>query len=277
MPSSVPTGVREVWPSCTVRASVAGVDGHRVGPAEHPLVPDAHVRRQRLEDLAAVRAGGHQVPEVDVRVGVAGGVVEVRQAQVVAELVGEDADPGVLRLHDVVRHLQVGAGDGVAAGDRRGVRPDRVHALGAAAARTCPDRRAPAPGGRSRRPARRSCRRRPGRPGPRCRSRPTGSSGPARPARRWRRWRAGPRPRVVRVAVHRLLTAGDPVAVLVLEAAGRGVPALRVRHGDPRAGLPVDRVRALGHLQVHVVHGPAGEADARLAVRARSGPCGPAR
>ena len=53
----------------------------------------------------------HQVPEVDVGVAAPDGVVEVGQAQVVAVLVGEDADAGVLGLHDVVGDLQVGAGD----------------------------------------------------------------------------------------------------------------------------------------------------------------------
>ena len=52
MPSSVPTGVRERLPELHRPGAGAGVDGQRVGPAEHPLVPDAHVRRQRLEDLA---------------------------------------------------------------------------------------------------------------------------------------------------------------------------------------------------------------------------------
>ena len=44
------------------------------------------------------------------------GVVEVRQAEVVAVLVREDADAGVLGLDDVVGQLQVGAGDLRAAG-----------------------------------------------------------------------------------------------------------------------------------------------------------------
>ena len=51
-----------------------------------------------------------------------------------AVLVREHADARVLGLHDVVRQLEVGAGDGRAAGDRRGVRPDGVRTLGAAAA-----------------------------------------------------------------------------------------------------------------------------------------------
>ena len=59
----------------------------------------------------AVRARGHEVPEVDVGVADAGGVVEVGQAEVVAVLVGEHADARVLGLHDVVRELEVGAGD----------------------------------------------------------------------------------------------------------------------------------------------------------------------
>ena len=222
---------------------------------------------QRLEDLAGVRAGRHQVPEVHVGVGVAGGVVEVRQAQVVPELVGEDADAGVLRLHDVVRHLQVGARDRVATGHRRGVRPHRVDADVAATAGLA------LVGVHQHQVVDHTVRlvvvavavavalvldvvv------GPR----------EVRVGRGQRVDRVGGETpgalRVVRVAVHRLLTPGDPVAVLVLEAARGGVPALRVRHRDPRAGLPVHGVRALGHLQVHVVHGPPGEADARLAVR----------
>ena len=43
---------------------VTGVDLHRVGPAQDPLVPDAHVGRHRLEDGAGVRAGAHQVPAI---------------------------------------------------------------------------------------------------------------------------------------------------------------------------------------------------------------------
>ena len=55
------------------------------------------------------------------------------QAEVVAVLVGEDADAGVLGLDDVVGDLDVRSGDGVAR-DRRGMGPDGVDALGATAA-----------------------------------------------------------------------------------------------------------------------------------------------
>ena len=50
-----------------------------------------------------MRAGAHQVPEVDVGVTAARGVVQVRQTEVVAVLVGEDPDAGVLGLDDVAR------------------------------------------------------------------------------------------------------------------------------------------------------------------------------
>jgi hypothetical protein len=53
----------------------------------------------------------------------------------VAVLVGDDPDPGVLGLHDVVVDLHGRAGDGVAAGGRvdvAGVRPDGVRPLLAA-------------------------------------------------------------------------------------------------------------------------------------------------
>ena len=50
-----------------------------------------------------------------------------------AVLVREHAHTGVLGLHDVVRDLDVGARDRVAADDGRGVGPDGVDALGAAA------------------------------------------------------------------------------------------------------------------------------------------------
>ena len=41
----------------------------------------------------------------------AAGVVEVREPEVVAVLVGEHADAGVLGLHDVVRQPQAGVAD----------------------------------------------------------------------------------------------------------------------------------------------------------------------
>ena len=57
---SVPLGVREVWPPTTVRlwppGSMTGI-----GPAEHPLVPQAHVGRQGLEDRAGVRTARHEI------------------------------------------------------------------------------------------------------------------------------------------------------------------------------------------------------------------------
>ena len=169
----------------------------------------------------------HEVPEVDVGVAAAGGVVEVGQAEVVAVLVGEHADAGVLGLHDVVRELQVGAGDGGAAGHGRRVRPDRVGALGAAAAglvlagvhehdvvddavglvevAVAVD----------------------GRPGPRCRSRPTGSrAAPSASAATASIGELAGAERVVRVALHVLDGAGlaDAVLVLVADASRRSRP-----------------------------------------------------
>src|SRR5690606_16417872 len=79
--------------------------------------------------------GAHERPEPGA-VLAATGVVEVRQAEVVAELVGEDAQPTVLRLRGVVADPQAGVADldsavavplGTAAGtlaDRPAVRPD---------------------------------------------------------------------------------------------------------------------------------------------------------
>ena len=175
-------GPRRLAELDVARRRARGED-QRVGPAEHPLVPEAHVRRHRLEDRAAVRARAHEIPEVDVGVAGARRVVQVRQAEVVAVLVGEDADAGVLGLHDVVRDLDVRAGNLVS---RRGWsrsaprwrrRPVRRRH------RTCPRPSARARGGRRCRRARGRCRHRRRRPGPRCRSPPRGSSDGRRPAR----------------------------------------------------------------------------------------------
>ena len=71
--------------------------------------------RDGLEQRAGVRARAHQVPEVDVGLGRADRVVEVGQPEVVAVLVGDDADAGVLGLRGVVEDLDAGARDLVAA------------------------------------------------------------------------------------------------------------------------------------------------------------------
>ena len=82
-------------------------------------------------------AGAHQGPEAGA-VLAAAGVVEVGQAEVVAELVGEDAEAAVLRLGGVVADPEAGVADLDAAVlvatagpplrvgvDRPAVRPDR--------------------------------------------------------------------------------------------------------------------------------------------------------
>ncbi len=120
-----------------------------VEPAELELLPRAHVARRGADRvLAAVEPGAaaHQGPEGGAVVA-ARGVVEVGQAEVVAELVREDAEAAVLRLGGVVADPDAGVADLGAAGlvvarTRRAdavgvgvpaVRPDRVGALGAAA------------------------------------------------------------------------------------------------------------------------------------------------
>src|SRR5690606_41158738 len=45
--------------------AVTGVEDLGVGPAEHPLAPQAHVRGHRLENGAGVGAAGAQVPQDD--------------------------------------------------------------------------------------------------------------------------------------------------------------------------------------------------------------------
>ena len=54
----------------------------------------------------------------------------------------------------------------------------------------------------------------------------------------------------------------------VLETARGAVPRLGVRDLDPRRCLAADRIGALRHLLVHVLHRVTGDVDARLAVRA---------
>jgi hypothetical protein len=85
-----------------------------------------------------VRARAHQAPELDVRIARAARVVLVRQTKIVAELVREHADAGVLRLRDVVEHLDpAGTRDCVTARrrvDDGSVRPDGIRALSLAAA-----------------------------------------------------------------------------------------------------------------------------------------------
>ncbi len=78
-------------------------------PAELELLPRAHVGRRVADPVRAtvadVRARRHQRPERRVVLGAArvpGRVVEVGQTEVVAELVREDAEAAVLRLHRVV-------------------------------------------------------------------------------------------------------------------------------------------------------------------------------
>ena len=78
-------------------------------PPELQSLPRAHVGRRVADAVGAavadVGARGHQGPEGSVvlgAAGVAGGVVEVGQAEVVAELVGEHTQAAVLGLHGVV-------------------------------------------------------------------------------------------------------------------------------------------------------------------------------
>ncbi len=120
-----------------------------VEPAELQLAPGvevAGVGAGGVLALAQVRGGGHQRPEVDAVVAAAG-AVQVGQAEVVAELVGEQADAAVLARLDVVVDVQAGVADRRAAdlvagrADLAGrvregpaaVRPQRVGALRAAA------------------------------------------------------------------------------------------------------------------------------------------------
>ena len=250
--------------------AVARVDLQRVDPSEHPLVPDAHVGRHRLEDRTGVRAGAHQIPEVDVGVARVRGVVQIRKTQVVAVLVGEHADAGVLRLDDVVLDLEVGAGDRGSARDVGRVRPDRVGAFLAAA---------------------------------------TGlvlagvhehdvvddavglvdvavavavalildvviGPGEVRVLLRERRHRvdrqlAGAEG-VVGVALHVLHGSGLVLARRGVEVADRGaVVPLGVRDLDPGRRLAGERVGAARHLLVHLLHRVTGDVEAGLAVQAR--------
>ncbi|KDN84967.1 hypothetical protein KCH_34940 [Kitasatospora cheerisanensis KCTC 2395] len=130
---------------------LAGLGGVVVQPAELQLRPDVQVVRHVADlvlALAEPGARGHQGPETDRVVdALAAGVVQVRQAQVVAVLVGEHAQAAVLRLHGVVADPQAGGADRGAAQlvvvraglarlvgvHVRAVRPQRVVALDAAA------------------------------------------------------------------------------------------------------------------------------------------------
>ena len=102
MPSSVPIGVREVWPSLT---SAPGRPGLRVSGSAQP---STHLSQMPMCVGSAWKTGPVCEPEAirsqksTSESALPERVVEVRQAQVVAVLVGEDADAGVLRLHDVV-------------------------------------------------------------------------------------------------------------------------------------------------------------------------------
>src|SRR5687767_9911629 len=80
-----------------------------VEPAQLKLLPRAHVRRRVADTVWAavtdVRAAGHEGPEGGRVLGAAsvpGGVVEVRQTEVVPEFMCEDSEATVLRLDRVV-------------------------------------------------------------------------------------------------------------------------------------------------------------------------------
>ena len=113
-------------------------------PAELELLPGAQVGRGIPDAVAAtvadVGAGAHERPEagrVLGTAGVAGGVVEVRQAEVVRVLVREHAEAAVLRLDRVVADPDVDRMVRDAAGQtaRRATRAD-VHARKATGAAT---------------------------------------------------------------------------------------------------------------------------------------------
>ena len=104
-------------PRATLSPALRGLHDLVVEPAELQLVPGAQVGGAGADadvvrrGLAALR---HQRPVVDavlVRGRGAGGVVEVRQAQVVGVLVGEHAHATVLRLDRVVGDPQAGVAD----------------------------------------------------------------------------------------------------------------------------------------------------------------------
>ena len=85
-----------------------------VEPAELELVPGVHVAGQVADGVLAGAepgAGRHQGPEAGGVLAAAGGVVLVGQAEVVAVLVGEDAEAAVLRLHGVVADPDAGVAD----------------------------------------------------------------------------------------------------------------------------------------------------------------------
>src|SRR5665647_3983005 len=84
-----------------------------IQPAELQLLPRAHVAGRGADRVGAMvqpRAGAHQSPETGAVVAT-GGVVEVRQTEVVAELVGEDTEATVLGLGGVVTDPHPGATD----------------------------------------------------------------------------------------------------------------------------------------------------------------------
>src|SRR5665647_2216206 len=90
-----------------------------VQPAELQLLPRAHVAGRGADRVGAMvqpRAGAHQSPETGAVVAT-GGVVEVRQTEVVAELVGEDTQAAVLGLGGVVTDPHPGLSDLDTAGE----------------------------------------------------------------------------------------------------------------------------------------------------------------
>lgn len=131
------------------RRLLARLDDLVVEPSHLELPPGAHVAgpgADVVRDGVEPRPAGHQAPEAGAVVA-PGGVVEVRQAEVVGELVGEDTQPAVLRLGRVVtdpdaRVAERHTAELVAVGPRPpqvggvgvpAVAPDGVLALGAVA------------------------------------------------------------------------------------------------------------------------------------------------
>ena len=271
MPSRVPRGVSDVCPSWTSRSLVPGLSIMRVGPTEHPLVPQTHVGRRGLEDRPGVRPRGHEVPEVDIGVRCTGGVVEVRQSQ----------GRGRTRARTHPRPSPRAARCSSRPGDRRcrGWCTRRQPRTSAPRSRrrpaprrhrTCPRRSGRAPGGRRRRRARRRCRHRRGRPGPRCRSRPMGS------------WAARAASASTASVARRPGPSGLSGWPFIACGAGaiqfpaaswtqREAPYQASECGTFTHGVaaPETVYAPFGHFQVHVAHRVAGEADARLAVRTR--------
>ena len=91
-----------------VERRVLAHGGHRkvvAEPAQRELLPRAHVDGLVADRVLAVggpRAGAHERPEARAVLRQARGVVEVRQTEVVAELVREDPDAAVFGLDRVV-------------------------------------------------------------------------------------------------------------------------------------------------------------------------------